>query len=69
MPQNAKKFIELGMSVVLESESGIPSGFTDAMYEDAGVKITPDKGECMADMLITINQPTSAELQLVKKKL
>ena len=69
VPQNAKKFIELGMSVVLESESGIPSGFTDAMYEDVGVKITQDKAEVHgADILMRVRQPTSAELQLVKKE-
>ena len=69
VPQNAKKFIELGMSVVLESESGVPSGLTDAMYEDVGVKITQDKAEVHgADILMRVRQPTSAELQLVKKE-
>jgi len=69
VPQNAKKFIELGMSVVLESESGVPSGFNDAMYEDVGVKITQDKAEVHgADILMRVRQPTSAELQLVKKE-
>ena len=69
VPQNAKKFIELGMSVVLESESGVPSGFTDAMYEDVGVKITQDKAEGHgADILMRVRQPTGAELQLVKKE-
>ena len=69
VPQNAKKFIELGMSVVLESESGVPSGFTDEMYEDVGVKITQDKAEVHgADILMRVRQPTSAELQLVKKE-
>ena len=69
VPQNAKKFIELGMSVVLESESGVPSGFTDAMYEGVGVKITQDKAEVHgADILMRVRQPTSAELQLVKKE-
>ena len=69
VPQNAKKFIELGMSVVLESESGVPSGFTDAMYEDVGVKITQDKAEVHgADILMRVRHPTSAELQLVKKE-
>ena len=68
-PQNAKKFIELGMAVVLESESGVPSGFTDAMYEDVGVKITQDKAEVHgADILMRVRQPTRAELQLVKKE-
>ena len=57
------------MSVVLESESGVPSGFTDAMYEDVGVKITQDKAEVHgADILMRVRQPTSAELQLVKKE-
>jgi NAD(P) transhydrogenase subunit alpha len=69
VPQNAKKFIELGMSVVLESESGVPSGFTDAMYEEVGVKVTQDKAEVHgADILMRVRQPTSAELQLVKKE-
>ena len=69
VPQNAKKFIELGMSVVLESESGVPSGFTDAMYEDVGVKVTQDKAEVHgADILMRVRQPTGAELQLVKKE-
>ena len=69
VPQNAKKFIELGMSVVLESESGVPSGFTDAMYEDVGVKITQDKAEVHgADILMRVRQPTGTELQLVKKE-
>ena len=69
VPQNAKKFIELGMAVVLESESGVPSGFTDAMYEDVGVKVTQDKAEVHgADILMRVRQPTSAELQLVKKE-
>ena len=69
VPQNAKKFIELGMSVVLESESGVPSGFTDAMYNDVGVKITQDRAEVNgADVLMRVRQPTSAELQLVRKE-
>ena len=69
VPQNAKKFIELGMSVVLESESGVPSGFTDAMYNDVGVKICQDKAEVHgADIFMRVRQPTSAELQLVKKE-
>ena len=69
VPQNAKKFIELGMSVVLESESGVPSGFTDSMYEEVGVKITQDRAEVHgADILMRVRQPTSAELQLVKKE-
>ena len=69
VPQNAKKFIDLGMSVVLESESGVPSGFTDSMYEEVGVKITQDRAEVHgADILMRVRQPTSAELQLVKKE-
>ena len=69
VPQNAKKFIELGMSVVLESESGVPSGFTDAMYNDVGVKITQDRAEVNgADVLMRVRQPSSAELQLVRKE-
>ncbi len=69
VPQNAKKFIELGMSIVLESKSGVPSGFTDSMYEEIGVKITQDRAEvCGADVVLRVRQPTGAELQLVRKE-
>ena len=39
VPQNAKKLIELGFSIVVEASSGLASGFIDEMYQEVGVKI------------------------------
>ena len=69
VPQNAKKFIELGLSIVVETESGVASGYTDSMYEEVGVKISQDKAEVLgADLVMRVRKPSVAELQLVKKE-
>ena len=69
VPQNAKKFVQLGLSIVVESGSGVASGFTDAMYEEVGAKISQDKAEVLAgDLVIRVRKPSISELQLVKKE-
>jgi len=69
VPQNAKKFVQLGFSVVVESGSGVASGFTDAMYEEVGAKISQDKAEVLAgDLVMRVRKPSISELQLVKKE-
>ena len=69
VPQNAKKFIELGLSIVVETETGVASGYTDSMYEEVGVKISQDKAEVLgADLVMRVRKPSVAELQLVKKE-
>ena len=69
VPQNAKKFIELGLSIVVETGSGVASGYTDSMYEEVGVKISQDKAEVLgADLVMRVRKPSVAELQLVKKE-
>jgi len=69
VPQNAKKFVQLGLSIVVESGSGVASGFTDAMYEEVGAKISQDKAEVLAgDLVMRVRKPSISELQLVKKE-
>ena len=69
VPQNAKKFIDLGLSIVVETETGVASGYTDSMYEEVGVKISQDKAEVLgADLVMRVRKPSVAELQLVKKE-
>ena len=69
VPQNAKKFIELGLSIVVETGTGVASGYTDSMYEEVGVKISQDKAEVLgADLVMRVRKPSVAELQLVKKE-
>jgi len=69
VPQNAKKLIELGFSIVLEASSGLASGFTDEMYQEVGVKISQDRAELLAaDLVMRVRKPSIGDLQLVKKE-
>ena len=69
VPQNAKKLIELGFSIVVESSSGLASGFTDEMYQEVGVKISQDRAELLAaDLVMRVRKPSIGDLQLVKKE-
>ena len=69
VPQNAKKLIELGFSIVVEASSGLASGFTDEMYQEVGVKISQDKAELLAaDLVMRVRKPSIGDLQLVKKE-
>ena len=68
VPQNAKKFIELGFSVVIESGSGSASGFTDKMYEEVGAKISQDKAEVLgAELVVRVRKPSGEELEMLTK--
>ena len=69
VPQNAKKLIELGFSIVVEASSGLASGFTDEMYQEVGVKISQDRAELLAaDLVMRVRKPSIGDLQLVKKE-
>ncbi len=68
VPQNAKKFIELGFSVVIESGLGSASGFTDKMYEEVGAKISQDKAEVLgAELVVRVRKPSGEELEMLTK--
>ena len=67
VPQNAKKLINLGFSITIESGSGAAAGFTDAQYSEAGVAITSDAGEIAgADIVMRVRKPSAAEAQGIK---
>jgi NAD(P) transhydrogenase subunit alpha len=63
VPQNAKKLIDLGFSAVLESGSGVASGYRDEDYVEAGVKITSDRSEVLgSDIVLRVRKPESGEV-------
>ena len=45
VPANAKKFINAGYSITIESGSGLAAGFTDKDYEEVGVDSVEAEGE------------------------
>ncbi|XOV84610.1 MAG: Re/Si-specific NAD(P)(+) transhydrogenase subunit alpha [bacterium] len=65
VPQNAKKLINLGFAITLESGAGVAAGFLDAAYEEVGVKISPDHNQVLADadVILRVRKPSLAEVE------
>ena len=67
VPQNAKKLINLGFTITIESGSGEAAGFTDAQYTDVGVNVTADVGEVLgADIVMRVRKPSAEEAAKIK---
>jgi NAD(P) transhydrogenase subunit alpha len=63
VPANAKKFINAGFSIVIESGTGAAAGFTDKDYEDAGASVTSNRGDVLgADIVARVRKPASDEI-------
>jgi|TARA_B100001057_G_scaffold422485_1_gene444005 NAD(P) transhydrogenase subunit alpha len=69
LPEVAKKFVDLGMDVTVESGLGDNVLVSDSLYADAGAKICTDKTEgfAAANVVCKINKPNSDEIQLLNK--
>jgi len=63
VPANAKKFINAGFSIVVESGTGTAAGFTDKDYEDVGVSVTSNRRDVLgADIVARVRKPASDEV-------
>ena len=58
-PDEVKKLLELGYSVILEEEAGMAAGYSDRDYRDAGASIEPDPEKLWetADILCKVRAP------------
>jgi alanine dehydrogenase len=58
-PDIVIKFIKLGYSVLVQSNAGLKSNFTDDQYIESGASITEDANEIWssADIILKINAP------------
>ncbi|MFF4537218.1 Re/Si-specific NAD(P)(+) transhydrogenase subunit alpha [Streptomyces aureus] len=61
-PATVRQLVGLGYEVVVESEAGTASGFTDEAYTGAGARIGDAWG---ADVLLKVNSPSSGEIARV----
>jgi NAD(P) transhydrogenase subunit alpha len=68
IPDTVKKLARLGAEVVIESEMGSGSGFTDEEYVKAGATVSHDRTALFAeaDMLLRLRKPTLDEVGLMK---
>ena len=69
VPASAKKLIQLGLSVVIESGAGAKSGFTDDAYIAAGARIDTDRSAVLSgsDLLLRVRQPEIEEVAPLKQ--
>jgi len=68
VPQGVKKLISAGFEVSVESELGVPSGFTDDAYAEAGAKVVTDRAALLqnSDMVLRVRKPAADEVGQLK---
>jgi H+-translocating NAD(P) transhydrogenase subunit alpha len=68
-PETVKKFVALGVEVVIESGAGLKSGIADADYKAAGAKLAANAGEALrdADVVLKVRRPAAADLAKIRR--
>jgi len=68
VPSNAKKLTQLGFAITVESGAGIPAGFTDSAYEEAGAAVSNDHAQVIsqADLILRVRKPSEEDVGLLK---
>ncbi|MFT7653339.1 MAG: NAD(P) transhydrogenase subunit alpha [Limisphaerales bacterium] len=66
VPQNAKKFIDAGFSICVESGAGEAAGFRDADYEEVGVSISDRATTLAAEVVLRVRKPAADEVASLK---
>ena len=69
VPASAKKLIQLGMSVAIESGAGEKSGFTDEAYTAVGARIDTDRSAILSgsDLLLRVRKPEIEDVVALKQ--
>ena len=68
VPQNAKKLIDAGFEVAVESGVGVNAGFPDATFSEVGARIESDRQGLLgrADIVLRVRKPAAEEVGLLK---
>ncbi len=68
VPANAKKLIQSGFDITVESGLGIGSGFDDSAYDQAGASVQPDRHAVLssADVILRVRKPEINEVAELK---
>jgi NAD(P) transhydrogenase subunit alpha len=69
LPEVAKKFTDLGIEVVVETEIGSNIFLPDESYQQAGAIISTDRSKSLseADIVCRINKPKLEEISILKR--
>ncbi|MDO5676229.1 MAG: Re/Si-specific NAD(P)(+) transhydrogenase subunit alpha [Propionibacteriaceae bacterium] len=66
-PKTVEGLLKLGYSVLVERGAGAAAAFDDQQYLDAGAQGVDAAAAWGADLVLTVNAPTPAQLDLVKR--
>ena len=69
VPNDVKKLIRLGASVLLEKSAGEKSGFSDEEYAEAGADLAGNRDELLekSDIILRVRQPNLEEIGKLKQ--
>ena len=70
LPEVAKKFVDLGLEVVIEEGLGSSVFIDDALYSEVGAITTDSRDTALnsADVVCRINKPNKEDIAKLKKK-
>jgi H+-translocating NAD(P) transhydrogenase subunit alpha len=68
-PDVAKDLVKKGFEVIIESNAGVNSFFSDEAYTQAGAQITSDRAGLFknTDVLLAVNAPATSDIELMKQ--
>jgi alanine dehydrogenase len=69
-PSACAELVSAGHELLIEAEAGSKSGFTDAQYRGAGVKILPTAASLYeaAEMIVKVKEPIEPDLALLRRE-
>src|SRR5438067_13635002 len=68
VPESAKKLIQAGYEIAIESGAGDAAGFADAAYRDVGVTIESNRAALLgsADLVLAVAAPAADEVAAMR---
>ena len=63
-PDTVKKFISMGLDVIIEPSAGVRSNFGDDLYKEVGASISDESSS--ADIILKVGKPLSSEVAKYK---
>ncbi|MBA4249800.1 MAG: NAD(P)(+) transhydrogenase (Re/Si-specific) subunit alpha [Candidatus Puniceispirillum sp.] len=70
VPQHVKNLIKVGFSVVVESQCGKSSDYSDEQYQEVGAKVVKKRTEVFqkSDVILCLGQPDDLDVKASKNK-
>ena len=68
VPDNVKLLIKKGAKVRVEAGAGELSGFSDALYKEAGAEIAAEGAVWKSEVVVKINAPSAEQVKSVENR-